>query len=929
MTLTILLLSLVIYCVNSQFNTTNANETNSNGSTTTYTTSTPSDDCDYFSDNIYTILPSQAIFDSIIVRNNTIEIQFDAKLNSYCNTSSCNIFCIHNEHDIGSISLSINGIKNYFMISITNQHNYNDDYKIPNASVLLPMDNDFHNIYMSYKYGLNDLTHNENIFKVDNTEYSYYATASVSGTMYNLYMSRSSDNIINASVSNICITSKSSADTVIDNDPCPQCISHIKCGQIITGELTFKSENSRYYFNLSRPASVLFDSCGSSFDTYLRLYDMQDNILFQGDDDGYCTESSREQLPAPALDAGEYILGISGWNSWGWWTITTLCYYDDETDDAQYSFWTSISCCGNIDIENHAIFASWKGILFVVDEYKIHYSPLDLFDNDYNWNYVYYNTQDIKWDIIPYYAQYQSSIYMYIYKNDAYENDILVQINLTDLNDVTFEIVPNNRSWTGDNPDKLCIVANANSVYIVRAPAITVYDIHTRFWKALKVGDESDAIFGCTMDRNYNMIYAIAKHFGPFTFDIVTEEIGFVPLIGPTVKGALWSDRCSFITGWNDKIYLHRCVLLQCDQIIVQLSPLDSISPSTLTTEYTNIISASSQLMLYDDNIILLQSKDFNHATSLYFTVTNMISINFTSTILSESIWPSDGFAIKYYLNDFSNQRDYLYHIWFHSKNKSHNINASITLNISNDNCICGDYNCHNCSQHFELDRYLMLEDNDINEVEFYILSNNHSDMLILPETIPIKLQRCIITLNIADTTDTNITFNFGLSNNCYLRIEEIFSLNITSSSLDISKELIIQIISNTNQTCKLCDMHMSIQNDCVYCDDKQNTFSIRIHEKIQSDQYFEISLESNMIDLVVIPSTFSDTILYSYSYPKDININNSFLYLLFLLIIPCILIFIVYTYCNKQYMNAFIVDKSLILIIGISQFDDKTCFLP
>eukprot|EP01083_Nonionella_stella_P277161 942218_1 len=275
-----LLLLLSINCINSQFNTTNVNDTNHNASTAisttsmpnvteTYTTSTPSDDCAYYSNSIYTILPSQTIFDSIVIRNNTIEIQFDVKLNHYCNASSCTILCLHNEYDIGSVSLSINGVKNYFVISITNEFNYNDDYKIPNADILLPVDNDYHSIYMSHQYELRDMTHNENIFQIDNIEYSYMSTASVSSpdTVYKLHISCPSENTLNASVSNICI--KSSLDKDVDTGPCPQCVAQIQCNQTITGELTVRSEISYYYLNLSKPASALFDSCGSSFDTFL------------------------------------------------------------------------------------------------------------------------------------------------------------------------------------------------------------------------------------------------------------------------------------------------------------------------------------------------------------------------------------------------------------------------------------------------------------------------------------------------------------------------------------------------------------------------------------------------------------------------------------------------------------------------------------
>eukprot|EP01083_Nonionella_stella_P225311 801172_1 len=807
---TTLLVLLIINCINSQFNTTNG--TNHNASTAmpttsipnvteTYTTSTPPDECDHHSNTIYTILPSQSIFESIIVRNSTIaiEIQFDVKLNHYCNVSSCTIFCLHNEYDIGSISLSINGVRNYFLISIKNEFNYTDDYKIPNADILLPVDNDYHTIYMSYQYGLDHLMCNENIFQIDNIEYNYLSTASVLSldTTYKLYMSCPSENVIKGSVSNICI--KSSLDEEGDNGPCPQCISEIKCGQTITGELTFKAEWSYLYFNLSKPASALFDSCGSSFDTFLSFSTIDGHEIRSGDDEGFCVDSDREQLALHALDPGDYILGISGVNAWGSWTVTALCYYDDELDHTEDPYWTAVSCCGYISIDSRAIFASWNGILYVVDEYKTQYSSMALLNTNYAWNYVGYNTEALQWDTTPKYAQYQSSIFIYVYKND--ENDILIHMNLLDLNNVMFETVPSNSSWTGVYPDKFCIVANTDSVYIVRAAVIMVYHVYARTWKAVEIGADSDAIFGCTMDRGYQLIFIVARHYGPITFDTVTDEIGIIPIDGSPINGAVWSERSTFMTGWNNKIYLHRCVLLQCDEVIVNL-PSDGVVPitassngippdasiATITIEPTNIISETSQFMLFDDNIILLKSTDYRDAISLHFMVTNVVSINFTNTISSELIWPSDGFTIKYCINDFSNSSVGVHSIWFRSNASNNiNINASITLNSSRDNCICRHYNCQNCTQHFDLAQYLMLTDNDVNELDFNLFGNNQSDMLILPDMIPIKLQRCSITVNISETTDTDITFHFGLSNNCHSRIGHNFSLNITSSSLDIA----------------------------------------------------------------------------------------------------------------------------------------------
>eukprot|EP01084_Bolivina_argentea_P299667 516555_1 len=51
--------------------------------------------------------------------------------------------------------------------------------------------------------------------------------------------------------------------------------------------------------------------------------------------------------------------------------------------------------------------------------------------------------------------------------------------------------------------------------------------------------------------------------------------------------------------------------------------------------------------------------------------------------------------------------------------------------------------------------------------------------------------------------------------------------------------------------------------------------------------------------------------------------------YLWFLLVIPVIIVCCVGIYFNRQYGKDFVVKKSLVLIIGISQFNDKKLFLP
>eukprot|EP01084_Bolivina_argentea_P271045 461061_1 len=104
------------------------------------------------------------------------------------------------------------------------------------------------------------------------------------------------------------------------------CSGQINCGDILTGSLNSESDIHYYYFN-SSGLTVLFDSCGSLFDTILYLFDMELNILYQEDDNNCCLQA---QLLASQLQPGEYILGISGCcdrlnHKYGAWTMEVIC----------------------------------------------------------------------------------------------------------------------------------------------------------------------------------------------------------------------------------------------------------------------------------------------------------------------------------------------------------------------------------------------------------------------------------------------------------------------------------------------------------------------------------------------------------------------------------------------------------------------------
>eukprot|EP01084_Bolivina_argentea_P037773 69847_1 len=104
----------------------------------------------------------------------------------------------------------------------------------------------------------------------------------------------------------------------------------IKCGDIFNGTLESKSDIDYFLFHsLNTTNNVLFDSCKSSYDTYLYLHTNDSNlsVIAQGDDDGDCFW--KEQLSV-TLVTGWYILGISGHGSkenhrTGDWTIEVYC----------------------------------------------------------------------------------------------------------------------------------------------------------------------------------------------------------------------------------------------------------------------------------------------------------------------------------------------------------------------------------------------------------------------------------------------------------------------------------------------------------------------------------------------------------------------------------------------------------------------------
>eukprot|EP01084_Bolivina_argentea_P063705 116259_1 len=104
------------------------------------------------------------------------------------------------------------------------------------------------------------------------------------------------------------------------NSFCGGCKGQIKCTETLFGQFYSSSDIDYYYFNLSTNASsVTFDSCSSTFDTYIDLFDLKHNQIY--------TDDGLDCIITQHLPPNEYILGI-GWNesiNYGTWQLNTKC----------------------------------------------------------------------------------------------------------------------------------------------------------------------------------------------------------------------------------------------------------------------------------------------------------------------------------------------------------------------------------------------------------------------------------------------------------------------------------------------------------------------------------------------------------------------------------------------------------------------------
>eukprot|EP01083_Nonionella_stella_P079302 217487_1 len=607
---------------------------------------------------------------------------------------------------------------------------------------------------------------------------------------------------------------------------------------------------------------------------------------------------------------------------------------------AQYCLHDGVTCWNNINIMNtglhlntiHSAFytwqpplAYWNSTLFIVDRHFIYHSSFQLLTADTQWNTTLYNGDDG----VPFveltslsqrYAQYKASLYLWQFvTNDV---DVLVHINLNTL-EVKHESVPDlyPSLWGGSTETSFCVVVDPRQLYIVKEDLIVIYKVDSNIWSSSATLPDNTIPITCAITNEYQFIYIFGVG-SILRYDTKSSEHSHVATTN--LCSATQYTFVHSITGKDDKIYLHGCYIASWKTLVFDIHT-EEFETDTIDIHYTIPTDTedmmnyrSSQLANMDDNILLLLQKNSRESDiSLYFTVTETISISFEETI-STNTWPSDGFYVSYSVNDFSNSStDCTYNAWFYSTNSTKHINRSMALNTSNDGCICMQYKCDHCSQHFDLTPHLSVQDNDVGQLVFMPVIYGHGDTLILPKYITVDLIRCTLSLHdIEQVTDTtSIIFHYILSTDCFTKTGSTFSMNITAPSVAIFFKLTLTI----NGTCTVCHIG-DIQPCTSYCNN--NTFIITHNVRHAS---FDIDYRSNSIDFRVIPSMSN---IQYYIAPGTNKMDTVFLYLLFLLVIPVLIVICIAVYCRTNYMNAFIVDDALVLIIGISQYDDESLFL-
>eukprot|EP01084_Bolivina_argentea_P076147 137982_1 len=386
-----------------------------------------------------------------------------------------------------------------------------------------------------------------------------------------------------------------------------------------------------------------------------------------------------------------------------------------------------------VDFEPPVVF--WNQKLFVFGITKIHHTNFNLFQYDYNWTHSFYNHGNFTSEkLARRYTHHESYVYFYSAMKGLLGDYLhyLIQVDLNNLQ-LKYYLIPNQQTsgdghdviWHHD-PEITCIVATNNKAYVFVFGSVMVLNLDYKTWNISVFAELAPVSCSITGDGKFIYIISWFQRLGLNqiessyvqivkyrTFSMTYEQLQSPNLCGMPMNFV------SSLVGADGNLIIHGCDIEPWKSLI--FDPItDQFTHSTIDISAGNITDFQpfqyrlSQLIPYDDNILLLFYKMKSY--QIYVSVTHTVSINFTASISENCVWPTDGFIIKYNVNNFDKNRSDVYYINLDTTYP--NINTVIILNISNDHCICNEstFRCHHCQQRFHLQNYLSPKDNYIDK---------------------------------------------------------------------------------------------------------------------------------------------------------------------------------------------------------------------
>eukprot|EP01084_Bolivina_argentea_P305434 527647_1 len=162
----------------------------------------------------------------------------------------------------------------------------------------------------------------------------------------------------------------------------------------------------------------------------------------------------------------------------------------------------------------------------------------------------------------------------------------------------------------------------------------------------------------------------------------------------------------------------------------------------------------------------------------------------------------------------------------------------------------------------------------------------------------------------------SSIKFYFTLSSSCYTRIWKLY-INITNSiELNTTKNLIVNIMDDRKILCTICD------GDCIVCN--HDNFEIYFDSIDINATTFRIFFKTDMLDVQINKPYHYITYVPSKSNGSTIIVNHNYWYFLFFICIIPVGAMVIIWHCHSRIRDSFVVDKALVLIVGISEFDQQ-----